>query len=170
MQNFHYCWQVIVGNAYLLWPVLKGILDNIQSANKHFIWSILMPLMWLRCVSTLWYFDDNVMCILVVSSFPACLFPLSSASFPCQSRLILSSRSKYSAPPLQLSILSDWCLTLSPHRLVLSSVSDYFAAMFTSDVREAKQDEVKMEGVDPDALWVLVQYAYTGTQTHWLPL
>ncbi|XP_061684716.1 kelch-like protein 5 isoform X2 [Syngnathoides biaculeatus] len=48
------------------------------------------------------------------------------------------------------------------HRLVLSSVSDYFAAMFTSDVREAKQDQVKMEGVDPDALWVLVQYAYTG--------
>lgn len=48
------------------------------------------------------------------------------------------------------------------HRLVLSSVSDYFAAMFTSDVREAKQEEIKMEGVDPDALWVLVQYAYTG--------
>lgn len=37
--------------------------------------------------------------------------------------------------------------------------------MFTSDVREAKQDEVKMEGVDPDALWVLVQYAYTGMDT-----
>lgn len=55
---------------------------------------------------------------------------------------------------------------LRPHRLVLSSVSDYFAAMFTSDVREAKQDEVKMEGVDPDALWVLVQYAYTGTEEH----
>lgn len=51
-------------------------------------------------------------------------------------------------------------------RLVLSSVSDYFAAMFTSDVREAKQDEVKMEGVDPDALWVLVQYAYTGMHTY----
>ncbi|XP_071400953.1 kelch-like protein 5 [Centroberyx affinis] len=48
------------------------------------------------------------------------------------------------------------------HRLVLSSASDYFAAMFTSDVLEAKQDEVKMEEVDPDALWVLVQYAYTG--------
>ncbi|XP_048827647.1 kelch-like protein 5 isoform X2 [Brienomyrus brachyistius] len=48
------------------------------------------------------------------------------------------------------------------HRLVLSSVSDYFGAMFTSNVREAKQEEVKMEGVDPDALWALVQYAYTG--------
>ncbi|RXM31699.1 Kelch-like protein 5 [Acipenser ruthenus] len=48
------------------------------------------------------------------------------------------------------------------HRLVLSSVSDYFAAMFTNDLREAKQDEIKMEGVDPNALWALVQYAYTG--------
>ena len=61
-------------------------------------------------------------------------------------------------------LLSD---PVSPpsRRLVLSSVSDYFAAMFTSDVLEAKQEEVKMEGVDPDALWMLVQYAYTGTNT-----
>ncbi|XP_077574584.1 kelch-like protein 5 isoform X1 [Stigmatopora nigra] len=48
------------------------------------------------------------------------------------------------------------------HRLVLSSASDYFAAMFNSDMQEAKQDEVKLDGVDPNALWVLVQYAYTG--------
>lgn len=47
-------------------------------------------------------------------------------------------------------------------RLVLSSVSDYFAAMFTNDVREARQEEIKMEGVEPNALWSLVQYAYTG--------
>nr|XP_026650076.1 kelch-like protein 4 isoform X2 [Zonotrichia albicollis] len=48
------------------------------------------------------------------------------------------------------------------HRLVLSAVSDYFAAMFTNDVREAKQEEIKMEGVDPEALRALVRYAYTG--------
>uniref|UniRef100_A0A8D0H7J3 Kelch like family member 1 n=1 Tax=Sphenodon punctatus TaxID=8508 RepID=A0A8D0H7J3_SPHPU len=48
------------------------------------------------------------------------------------------------------------------HRLVLSSVSDYFAAMFTNDVCEAKQEEIKMEGIDPNALWDLVQFAYTG--------
>lgn len=47
-------------------------------------------------------------------------------------------------------------------RLVLSAASDYFAAMFTNDVREAKQEEIKMEGVDPDALKDLVRYAYTG--------
>ncbi|XP_072884296.1 kelch-like protein 1 isoform X2 [Hemitrygon akajei] len=52
----------------------------------------------------------------------------------------------------------DGCL----HRLVLSAVSDYFAAMFTSDVCEAKQEEIKMEGIDPTALWDLVQFAYTG--------
>ncbi|ETE63817.1 Kelch-like protein 1, partial [Ophiophagus hannah] len=46
--------------------------------------------------------------------------------------------------------------------LVLSSVSDYFAAMFTNDVCEAKQEEIKMEGIDPGALWDLVQFAYTG--------
>uniref|UniRef100_A0A8C4QNS8 Kelch-like family member 4 n=1 Tax=Eptatretus burgeri TaxID=7764 RepID=A0A8C4QNS8_EPTBU len=48
------------------------------------------------------------------------------------------------------------------HRLVLSAVSDYFAAMFTSEVREARQNEVRMEAVDPAALWALVHYAYTG--------
>lgn len=44
----------------------------------------------------------------------------------------------------------------------MSAVSDYFAAMFTSDVREAKQEEIKMEGVDPEALQSLVHFAYTG--------
>lgn len=53
-------------------------------------------------------------------------------------------------------------------RLVLSSVSDYFAAMFTSDVCEAKQEEIKMEGIDPNALWDLVQFAYTGIVVHTL--
>ncbi|TKC33659.1 hypothetical protein EI555_006407 [Monodon monoceros] len=43
-------------------------------------------------------------------------------------------------------------LRIPAHRLVLSAVSDYFAAMFTNDVLEAKQEEVRMEGVDPNAL------------------
>ncbi|XP_004611701.2 kelch-like protein 4 [Sorex araneus] len=53
-------------------------------------------------------------------------------------------------------------LRIPAHRVVLSAVSDYFAAMFTNDVVEAKQEEVRMEGVDPNALNSLVQYAYTG--------
>lgn len=48
------------------------------------------------------------------------------------------------------------------HRLVLSAGSEYFAAMFTSDLREAKQNEVVLQGIDGDALSMLVHYCYTG--------
>uniref|UniRef100_T1IKY9 Kelch-like protein diablo n=1 Tax=Strigamia maritima TaxID=126957 RepID=T1IKY9_STRMM len=48
------------------------------------------------------------------------------------------------------------------HRLVLSAACDYFAAMFTNDVREATQEEVAMKDVDADALWALIHYCYTG--------
>ena len=48
------------------------------------------------------------------------------------------------------------------HRIVLSAASDYFAAMFTNDVKEATQEEVKMKDVDPEALSSLVNYMYTG--------
>ena len=52
---------------------------------------------------------------------------------------------------------------LPAHRLVLSAASDYFAAMFTNDVREASMEEIKMKDVDPDALTSIVSFAYTGT-------
>lgn len=48
------------------------------------------------------------------------------------------------------------------HRLVLSASSEYFAAMFTSSLRESTQNEVELTGVDGDALWTLVCYCYTG--------
>ncbi|KAG7201661.1 hypothetical protein KM043_004391 [Ampulex compressa] len=48
------------------------------------------------------------------------------------------------------------------HRLVLSAGSEYFAAMFTSSLREAAQNEVELMDVDADALWALVKYCYTG--------
>ena len=48
------------------------------------------------------------------------------------------------------------------HRIVLSSASDYFSAMFTSDVLEATQSEVNMKDVDPDAMTALVKYMYDG--------
>ncbi|XP_013786072.1 kelch-like protein 5 [Limulus polyphemus] len=49
------------------------------------------------------------------------------------------------------------------HRLVLSSASDYFAAMFTNNLREAVEQEVVLHNVDPDALSCLIEYCYTGT-------
>lgn len=51
---------------------------------------------------------------------------------------------------------------LPAHRLVLSAASDYFAAMFMHNVREASMQEVEIKDVDPEALAALVQYTYTG--------
>ncbi|KAK7097848.1 kelch-like protein 5 isoform X2 [Littorina saxatilis] len=48
------------------------------------------------------------------------------------------------------------------HRLVLSAASDYFAAMFMNNVREATMEEVELKDVDAEALELLVQYMYTG--------
>ncbi|KAK3881543.1 hypothetical protein Pcinc_014015 [Petrolisthes cinctipes] len=49
------------------------------------------------------------------------------------------------------------------HRLVLSAASDYFAAMFTSPVLEATQEEVALRDMDAEALLTLVNYCYTGS-------
>ncbi|KAL1131335.1 hypothetical protein AAG570_010953 [Ranatra chinensis] len=51
---------------------------------------------------------------------------------------------------------------IKAHRLVLSAGSEYFAAMFNSDLREANQSEIVLQDVDGDALADLVYYCYTG--------
>ena len=48
------------------------------------------------------------------------------------------------------------------HRLILCAGSEYFAAMFTSGLRETNQSEVELQFVDGNALSALVQYCYTG--------
>lgn len=49
------------------------------------------------------------------------------------------------------------------HRLVLSAGSEYFSAMFNSNLRESCQSEIVLQDVDGDALQELVHYCYTGT-------
>lgn len=47
-------------------------------------------------------------------------------------------------------------------RLVLSACSDYFSAMFTSDVMEAGQQEITLQGIDGAALQSIINYMYSG--------
>ncbi|KAK3735752.1 hypothetical protein QZH41_000625 [Actinostola sp. cb2023] len=47
------------------------------------------------------------------------------------------------------------------HRLVLAACSSYFHAMFTSELLESRQREVTLQQVDPDAMEMLVEFAYT---------
>ncbi|XP_063701490.1 kelch-like protein 5 [Culicoides brevitarsis] len=51
----------------------------------------------------------------------------------------------------------------SVHRLVLSSTSPYFAAMFCGNLREATEQEITLQEMDGDSLFQLIQYCYTGT-------
>ncbi|XP_066274187.1 kelch-like protein 24 [Branchiostoma lanceolatum] len=51
------------------------------------------------------------------------------------------------------------------HRNVLASCSEYFRAMFCNGLRESKEHKVAIHEVSPDALQLLVDYAYTSEVT-----
>jgi len=50
----------------------------------------------------------------------------------------------------------------SAHRLVLSAMSDYFRAMFNSNVREAEAKEIAIHNVEAEIFQHLINYIYTG--------
>lgn len=47
------------------------------------------------------------------------------------------------------------------HKIVLASCSAYFYAMFAGELSESKQLNVTMKDVDPVALEMLLEFAYT---------
>lgn len=51
---------------------------------------------------------------------------------------------------------------IAAHRIVVATLSDYFQAMFDSNMLETKQHEVIINDVDPDAFEKLIVYAYEG--------
>lgn len=48
------------------------------------------------------------------------------------------------------------------HRVILAAASDYFAAMFGNEVKEASETEIWIRNVEPHALQTLINYIYTG--------
>jgi len=46
------------------------------------------------------------------------------------------------------------------HKMVLASCSPYFNAMFTS-FEESRQDRITLQGMDSQALQLLIEYIYT---------
>lgn len=51
-------------------------------------------------------------------------------------------------------------IEIPAHKMVLAACSPYFYAMFTS-FEERKQDKITLQGVDHQALMLLVNYVYT---------
>ncbi|KAA3680630.1 kelch-like protein 1/4/5 [Paragonimus westermani] len=48
------------------------------------------------------------------------------------------------------------------HRVILAAASDYFAAMFGNEHKEASETEIWIHDVEPSALRTLIDYIYTG--------
>ncbi|XP_037077641.1 kelch-like protein 17 [Pollicipes pollicipes] len=53
-------------------------------------------------------------------------------------------------------------LKINAHRIVLAACSPYFSAMFTSDLAEKRQCQITLHDIDPHAIQLLVDFAYTG--------
>ncbi len=47
------------------------------------------------------------------------------------------------------------------HRLVLAASSTYFYSMFVRDMLESRQERITLQGVDPEAMKLLVEFAYS---------
>ena len=47
------------------------------------------------------------------------------------------------------------------HRLVLAASSTYFYSMFVRDMLERRQERIVLQGVDPEAMRLLVEFAYS---------
>ncbi|TEA39345.1 hypothetical protein DBR06_SOUSAS2110102, partial [Sousa chinensis] len=48
------------------------------------------------------------------------------------------------------------------HRAVLAAASPYFRAMFAGQLRESRAERVRLHGVPPDMLQLLLDFSYTG--------
>lgn len=51
--------------------------------------------------------------------------------------------------------------TVSTHKIILASSSEYFKNMFTESYKEAQVKEITMDEIAPDAFEFLIDYIYT---------
>nr|CAH8842558.1 unnamed protein product [Trichobilharzia regenti] len=76
---------------------------------------------------------------------------------------LISDHNYSSTTKMDLSSLPDELIVRIPaHRVILAAASDYFAAMFSNELKEATEQEIWIHEVDPYALKALINYIYTG--------
>lgn len=90
--------------------------------------------------------------------------PLNTAFFESQSHsdtLLLGLDALRSKGQLLDVTLYVQGLAFQAHRAVLAACSDYFRAMFTDEMLESKQSEIRLNGVTAEGIRLLLDYAYT---------
>uniref|UniRef100_A0A8D0AZC8 Kelch like family member 21 n=1 Tax=Salvator merianae TaxID=96440 RepID=A0A8D0AZC8_SALMN len=63
---------------------------------------------------------------------------------------------------LDVTLEAEGGAAFEAHRAVLAAASGYFRAMFVGGLREARERRVRLHGVEPECLAVLLDFAYTG--------
>ena len=51
---------------------------------------------------------------------------------------------------------------INAHKMILCAASDYFAAMFMTNLKESNEREIVFREMDGEILWKLVNFCYTG--------
>ncbi|OCT90362.1 actin-binding protein IPP isoform X2 [Xenopus laevis] len=82
-----------------------------------------------------------------------------------ESRLIKGLRELYQAEELCDTTVVTESRRFLCHRVVLSSVSPYFRAMFSSSMREAEQGEVVLADIPAPVIQTVLNFIYTGEAT-----
>lgn len=59
-------------------------------------------------------------------------------------------------------LCNNGTVEIKAHRVILSSISDYFCAMFTNNLAESFKNEIEINDIDGESLKILVDYIYTG--------
>ncbi|CAH8515262.1 unnamed protein product [Heterobilharzia americana] len=60
------------------------------------------------------------------------------------------------------SVTGESIVRIPAHRVILAAASDYFAAMFGNELKEASEQEIWIHDVEPHSLKTLINYIYTG--------
>ncbi|XP_032087894.1 kelch-like protein 21 [Thamnophis elegans] len=68
---------------------------------------------------------------------------------------------------LDVTLLAGTGEEFGAHRAVLAAASGYFRAMFAGGLREARASRVRLHGVEPDCLALLLDFAYSGQLGSW---
>lgn len=88
-----------------------------------------------------------------------------NVQYPGDAFLVMNEMRKAPGSPLCDVKLQAGMAVFPAHRIVLAAASSYFRAMFTTGMKETKEEFVKLENICPWMLGKLIDFCYTSEIT-----